>query len=225
MNIKAWYMKNVRILLISALLGAFMIPSFTSCKKGDGDPFFSLNSRKARLTGEWKVSDISETVKYGKTTITTTFDGEKKKVVTLIRDTTVYTPTDTLYEYKNVATYTGSLLYSFDKSGTYQVDEAFINDTTGIQYTSQETGLWFFTGGGKDSDTKSKELLGLQATKYVYNPLNPDTYTLTYSGESNMKILHIYKLSTKEIVFNYDVEETANLSKTTTSMKMTLKPR
>jgi|GEM_PF-466728 len=218
-------MKNVRTMISLALIVLIAIPSLVSCKKGDGDPYLSLYSRKARLTGDWKVSNITQTVKFNRTTITTAFDGEKKTIETYVPDTTVYTATDTLSEYRTFASYTGSLLYSFDKTGTYQVDEAFINDTTGIQYTSQETGLWYFTGGGRDSDTKYKELLGLQTTKYVYNPLNPDTYTLQYDGQGNMKVFHIYKLASKEIEFHYDTEETVNLWKVTTSMQMTLKPR
>lgn len=218
-------MKNLRSTLSLALLVLVTISSLVSCKKGDGDPYFSIYSRKARLTGDWKVTNINTTVKYNRTTITTNFDGEKKTVETYVPDTVVYTPTDTLYEYRVFSSYTGSLLYSFDKSGTYQIDEAFTDDTTGIRYTSQETGLWFFTGGGKDSGTKPKELLGLQTTKYVYNPLNPDTYTLTYDGQANMRVFHIYKLASTEIELRYDTEETVNLFKVITNTVIKLKPR
>lgn len=218
-------MKIFRNLLVAMLLGVLIIPSFTSCKKGDGDPWFSLYSRKARLTGDWKVSSLTQTVKFNRTTITTLFDGTSKSVETYVPDTIVYTATDTLEFYKHFASYKGELLYSFDKSATYQIDEAFTNDTTGIQYTSQETGLWYFTGGGKDSDTKEKELLGLQTTKYVYNPLNPDTYTLTYTGQANMRVFHIYELASKEIILKFDTEETVNLWTVTTSTEITLKPR
>jgi hypothetical protein len=218
-------MKNLQKYLLVIMVIALSIPSFTACKKGDGDPWFSLYSRKARLTGDWKVSSLTQTVKYNRTTITTNFDGTSKTVETYVPDTTVYTATDTLDYYKHFASYKGELLYSFDKSATYQIDEAFTNDTTGIKYTSQETGYWYFTGGGTESDTKPKELLGLQTTKYVYNPLNPDTYTLTYTGQANMKVFHIYELASKEIVLKYDTEETVNLWVVTTSMEMTLKPR
>ena len=218
-------MKIFRKILWLFLVLVMALPLLNSCKKGDGDPMFSLYSRKARLTNDWKVSSLKQTLKYNRTTITTTFDGSKKTVETYVPDTVVYTATDTLYEYRKFVSAKGSLLYSFDKSATYQIDEAFTDDTTGIQYTSQETGIWYFTGGGRDSDTKNKELLGLQTTKYVYNPLNPDTYTITYTGQSNMNIFHIYKLASNEVVLKYDVEETVNLFKVITSMEMTLKPR
>lgn len=39
------------------LLLLFFVFPFSSCmKKGEEDPFFSLRSRKARLTGEWEVT-------------------------------------------------------------------------------------------------------------------------------------------------------------------------
>jgi hypothetical protein len=219
------HMKKFRFLLVAVLLAAFILPTINACKKGDGDPYFSLYTRKARLTNDWKVSSLTQTVKFNRTTITTTFDGTQKSVETFVPDTTVYTATDTLYEYRAFKSYKGSLLYSFDKSAAYQIDEAFTDDTTGIKFTSQETGLWYFTGGGRDSDTKAKELLGMQTTKFVYNPLNPDTYTLTYSGEANMRVYHIYELASKEIVLKYNTAETVNLWTVTTAMEMTLKPR
>jgi hypothetical protein len=47
-------MKKVRILILTFIvLGA--IPS---CKKGDNDPFISLRSRDARITGNWKVVNL-----------------------------------------------------------------------------------------------------------------------------------------------------------------------
>lgn len=218
-------MKNSRKILLVFLVFSLAMPSFISCKKGDGDPFFSLNSRKARLTGDWKVTTLKQTVKCNRTTITTNFDGNKKTVEIFVPDTVVYTPTDTLWEYRKFSSFTGTLLYTFDKDGNYQVDEVFTNDTNQVQYTSQEVGLWFFTGGGRDSDTKSKELLGLQPLKFVFNPLSPDTYTYTYSGQNIMNIFHIYELATKEIDLRSDIVETTNLWTISTNTQIILQPQ
>ena len=49
-------MKNIVIVLIS-LVCLIVIPS---CKKGDNDPFISLRSRDARITGKWKVVKFEE---------------------------------------------------------------------------------------------------------------------------------------------------------------------
>ena len=48
-------MKN--LLLILALVAAF-----TSCKKGENDPFLSLKSRKGRLAGDWIVKSATYTL-------------------------------------------------------------------------------------------------------------------------------------------------------------------
>jgi hypothetical protein len=218
-------MKRIMRFLVLSLLIALLIPLISSCKKGDGDPFFSIYSRKERLCGDWKVTKIEETVEYKTTKITTTFDGNKKKVDLYVTDTVVNTVDGPIYYWRDFWSYTGTLLYSFEKAGTYQIDEAFTDDTTWVQYTSQEKGLWFFTGGGAESNTKPKELLGLQPTSYVYNPLNPDTYTLTYTGQNIMYIYHIYTLSKKEIELRYDIEETTNLFTMKTHGKIVLEPR
>ena len=218
-------MKNFRVLTVTTLVLICTASILGSCKKGDGDPFFSIYSRKARLCGDWKIAAMKETVKFNRTTITTDYDSDSKKVETYVPDTIVYTPTDTLNEYRKMVSYHGSVNYTFDKSATYQIDEAFTNDTTGVQYASQEVGYWYFTGGGAETDTKPKELLGLQPTKYIYNPLNPNTYTITYDGQSNMRIFHIYKLASKEIVLKYTLEETENLWTVTTEGEITLRPR
>ena len=52
-------MKKIKIALLSVLLAVFILPS---CKKGPDDPFFSLRSRKARLTGTWTLSSGSITL-------------------------------------------------------------------------------------------------------------------------------------------------------------------
>jgi hypothetical protein len=218
-------MKNLSKILWISLSVLIIISVFSSCKKGDGDPFFSFYSRKERLTGDWKVSSIAKTITYKTTTITTSYDGTQKKVDFYVPDTVVYTATDTLYNYRTDTTYTGTLYYRFDKDGTYQIDESFTNDSTGEQFTSQESGFWYFTGGGRDSDTKSKELLGLQPTNYVYNPLSPHTYTYTFDGENYMNVFHIYKLASKEIILNYNTEETLNLFTVKTDLEIVLKPK
>lgn len=41
---------------LKAFLFLTIVLFFTECKKGEDDPFFSINSRKARLTGKWKLT-------------------------------------------------------------------------------------------------------------------------------------------------------------------------
>lgn len=44
-------MKNT--FAVMAIVG---VTTVSSCKKGENDPFLSLRSRKARVTGEWKLT-------------------------------------------------------------------------------------------------------------------------------------------------------------------------
>jgi len=50
-------MKRKIMILSMLLIGATVI--LNSCKKGEDDPFITLHSRKARLTGEWKLTEMS----------------------------------------------------------------------------------------------------------------------------------------------------------------------
>lgn len=219
------HMKKLRPVVALVMSVLLSLPLLLSCKKGDGDPFFSIYSRKARLCNEWKVNKIEQTVTYKTTTVTTTLEGDKMTVEMVVKDTTITLPDTTLYEYRHKSTFTGSVFYTFEKSGAYQIDEAFTDDTTGVQYASQEKGLWYFTGGNRDSDTKNKELLGLQPSNYVYNPLSPNTYTWTYAGENLMRVYHIYELAKKQVELRYNTTETTNLFTITTASKIVLKPK
>ncbi|MDD4575741.1 MAG: hypothetical protein PHI36_04870, partial [Bacteroidales bacterium] len=51
-------MKNYKIIL---LLLAVFATTFSACKKGEDDPALSLRSRKARVAGEWKMTNIKST--------------------------------------------------------------------------------------------------------------------------------------------------------------------
>lgn len=211
-------MKKFRYLLLLTLAFAIFFPVFQSCKKGEGDPFFSIYSRKARLCNEWKVSKYIETYEIKDTTITTEIDENKKKIKVEARfiDTTIY----------RYHLLTGELTYKFEKDGSYERYEAFTDDTTFVNNVTVQTGLWYFTGGGKGSSTKEKELLALQMTQLTFNPMSPTTYTITYSGDNELDIYHIYSLKKDEIVLKINRSETTNITDFyKLSAEMTLVPK
>lgn len=222
-------MKSLRPLVLLVLTAIIIIPLVQSCKKGDGDPFFSIYSRKARLAGDWKISNYKETISYKKITIETTFDGSKKKEVTTVHDSIIHvtnpTPHDSTFDYVTQWTWTGATDYTFEKSGTYSILENYRDDTTLTSYTSEEKGLWYFTGGGKNSGFKYKELLGLQMQSFVYNHESDTSYTITGMGDNSQAIFEIYALKNNEIVLKVNTEETINTFKVTREMEMTLSPR
>jgi hypothetical protein len=218
-------MKNMRKFIIVLFAFILILPFIISCKKGDGDPFLSIYSRKARLCNDWEVTSIEQTVKYKTTTITTTFDGTKLTRLTVVTDTVFYPPNDTLYEYRENTISTGSIYFTFENTGYYQIDEAFINDTTHAKYTTQEKGIWYFMGGTHDSGTKKKELLGLEPSDYIYNPITTSANSWQFAGQYIIKIYHIYRLAKKELELHFDTEETTNLVTVTTTSKIFLKPK
>lgn len=197
-------MKKFRYLLLLTLAFAIFFPVFQSCKKGAGDPFFSIYTRKARLCNEWTVSKYTETLELKDTTITTEIVGNQKKVKVEARfiDTIIY----------RYYLYIGELNYKFIKDGTYERYEAYTDDTTKVNKVTVENGLWYFSGGGKQSGTKEKELLALQKTQITFNPMLPTSYTVTYSGDNAIEMFHIYSLKKDEIVLKVDRSETTNIT-------------
>lgn len=130
--------RNYPILL--ALVSLFL---FSTCKKGEDDPFISLKSRKARIEGEWRLGE--GTVTLGSTNITQalrfnqvfTLDGSRFKV------------TETG---QNITPVTRSGVYMLnlkcDKKGNFTLSEIF--ETR--RFTAE--GLWNFSNTG---DEKRKE--------------------------------------------------------------------
>ncbi len=207
------------LLLISAILSTLAV----SCKKGDGDPFFSISSRKARLTGEWKVVDINKKVTFRNTTIETKFDGNNKRVKTTVRDTIIDGKDSTLI---TESTYTGYINYGFKKDGTYTMLESFTDDNTTFTYTLNVDGLWYFLGANKESGYKNKEILALQDRTYVFNPADfISAYTTKYKGDNEMSILPIYQLKSTEIIFKVENTETINSRLINTTMEIKLQPK
>lgn len=202
---------------------------FTSCKKGDGDPFFSLLSRKSRMAGDWKVSNLSILYSYKNVEEKTTFDGNKKVYLYRVKDSiwhvTQPTPHDSVADYLQEDIFTGYIYYTMEKSGTFSYIESFRDDSTNIAETNSVEGLWYFTGGNKTSGFKNKELLALQVTKWVFDTEQGTPYTTTYQGQNTLDIYEIYALKSKEVVLKVNTEETIGFSRYNTTLEMTLIPK
>lgn len=150
------------------------LTTLSSCKKGENDPFLSLKSRKARVTGEWKLTEgtrSSTNTSFGITNSTTT----------------TYTGSTVSYN-GNAFSYSETL--TIDKEGTYEV--VIIED--GEAYT--ERGNWFFAGKIKDLDLKKKEAIMFVAQSY-----SSGGQTETYDGLYGGDVMMIDQLKNKEIIF------------------------
>ena len=160
---------------------AIGVSALQGCKKGEEDPFMSLRSRKARLTGEWKMTDFKASYYEDGTMYDQyTYDG------------TYMTSTDG-------DLYTFSQEFTFEKDGTYEQVSVMEGET------STTEGNWVFMGKSKEADIKKKEYVLLDETT-----LTGDGYVTTYSNfsDGNAVAYHIKKLSNKEIIMETVIEYT-----------------
>ena len=167
-------MKNRFLKTAFALVAIIGLTTISSCKKGENDPFISLKSRKARISGEWKLSEgtITETSTSGGTTDT---------------DVTTYTGTTKSYN-GNTSTYSETL--TIEKDGTFE--SVIIED--GVYLTIR--GNWYFSGKSKDIELKKKEAIIFSELQYVFT-----SGTNTYTGLYGDQIILIDQLKNKEIIF------------------------
>ncbi len=171
---------SFKVAIAALAISAFVLDG---CKKGEGDPFLSLASRKARVAGEWKVSAGSGTSSQvvGSTTITDTwtYDGATQ--------TTTTNPGST------VTTDKFTMDYTFEKDGTFS--QVYVDNNGSTAQTTTTTGTWNFTGGVGEMKNKSQIVM---TTLSVANSAGTTTYTGSNAPSS---IMDIYQLKGKEIIF------------------------
>jgi hypothetical protein len=198
-------MKKVLSLSMAIVLIAVL---FSSCKKGENDPFLSLKSRTSRLSREWKMSSADMTTTYTTSsytsTTTTSFDG------TTITQTSVYTVGGS--SSSNTTTYTFSNEVEFAKDGTFT--ETIIDDGD----SETNSGIWSWVYGNEDIDLKNKEAIVLTYT-------SGDGYTLSGISLDPDVIYAFEKLSSSElvIVHDYSANYDGDVETTTGTMTFTAK--
>lgn len=181
------------ILMLAA--GALLLAT-PSCKKGENDPFLSLSSRKARISGEWNVSSFeSESHNYDGSDSwhnTQSFDGTK------ITGTWSQTVSGTTTSGNDPDVVTVSLFdFIINKDGTYEMHQNMVTVSTGTNwlgydYTDTETetytesGSWSFIGKAKD-EYKSKERVVFNAT-HVISSSQVTTVTDVGGGTTNTSV-------------------------------------
>ena len=165
-------MKKIIFLNILAL-----ILIFTSCKKGENDPFITLRSREARLTGEWSIKSGI---------ITNENNG-------IIR-TTNYTSTNYIVTESgvNIDTVAFTKKVTIEKDGTYQIEKSIDGKI------STEQGNWVFGRESKDLNLKNKEYVIFFVTSEIINGT-----TNVYSGKDVKSYIWILnQLKNKEIIIS-----------------------
>lgn len=143
-------------------------------KKGEEDPFISIKTRKARITGEWKLVSGEMSVKFLDTTITWTHAGSKMKV----KLNEIF-----LGEYAYFET------LSIDKKGKY--NQARTED--GDVYAWE--GNWYFGGTNKDLGIKNKETI-----TFIYSERSTPSDRYSYVGLNANYVYYIERLTDKDLV-------------------------
>jgi hypothetical protein len=198
-------MKNYRFLsAIAVALPLLLI----SCKKGDDDPFFSLRSRKARVAGEWKVSEFhgiqTQTFQNGYIQGESNYNGSNVSIVTTYSDTN---------QQPELYTYELSQAYTFEKDGTYTaVERTQFNTRT-------ETGTWTFLPKSKEDDLSKKEAIVLYVRKVTHtNGSNTQNFTGFDEGETYV----IRELRNKKMVWTVESSGPNGATQIETSAEITL---
>lgn len=191
-----------KIMLVALTISSV---SFVGCKKGEGDPFLSLSSRKARLAGEWKVTkgEGTETNTIGSITSTTTmtYDGT--------------TETETTGSSTSTSKYTQD--YTFEKDGSF-TSVYTDNDASPAQVTTT-SGKWNFTGGVGEAKNKSAVIMYIES-------VTQGSSTASYTGDDRPTvIMEIYQLKGKEIIFHELGTSSMTGAGSTIDKKWTLEPK
>ena len=188
---------NISKKILIAILSVFVVTGY-SCKKGENDPGFTLKTRKARITAEWKLKEgqiVEETIE-GKnfSTKVISFDGEKmsyegkslpySEILTIERD--------------------GTFSKTLKSTTDYNVSQ---NESPKIiDITTNQTGVWYFIGGSKNQEYEKKERVAFETLSIVtssseaaYTPISEK-----YTGTQNAEILVLDRLARTEIVITID---------------------
>lgn len=182
-------MNTKRSTILLVLLAVVVLPLFTGCfGVGENDPFLSLRSRKARVTGDWNVSSYIKDVKITHGEPSTGLVEKVKTVATGTswKQTTVIGDNDSIL--------TGKVLqhkFNFDKEGNFDYTYEYVIitevtneetfETTTTRNTIKETinGTWNFLAG--IDQYKNKERLAL----VIMSNRTEKTNSVTVQGEDD----------------------------------------
>ena len=182
-------MKNILTPLLSILIFSLCL---SSCKKGENDPLLSLLSRKARLIGDWKVTNevITASETYldldSNLNINSNYDGNKKMNI-IVTETPSGTKTS-----KDSTYYSQTL--SINKDGSYKLSVIY-NSGTNLNISE---GTWSFLGKSDINKLKKKQAIFLTTTKStIFNGSATNVYD--YSNLNGKTIL-IDQLKNKQLI-------------------------
>jgi len=205
-------MKKTLLILTCAVL---LAGGLTSCKKGENDPFLSLRSRKARVTGKWNLTTsthyLDDRNSDNDAIIFTqeVADGIRSITVEILEQGTVQPDLTgtTKQEYQTVL--------EINKDGTFtQTIVVTTIEQQGMTVEGETTtqilsGTWAFVGKSNSGDLKNKEAIALTYLNSSYSSPNENNQ-MTTTGFSDTQVLIIDQLKNKEMTITRNSSETDN---------------
>lgn len=158
---------TLAIIAVSAL-------TFSSCKRGENDPFLTFHTRDARLTQEWKLVSFNgtsvKTLNGVETNIEYTFDG-----------TTLYT---TVNGNTSSSTYEFTMEVKADGE-VFSSETSIALDAGGANAQSTKTSFWYWGDDDKNKTAVYMDLTGIFSDVLVYDiprlAYNDMTFDVSYS--------------------------------------------
>ena len=186
-----------------AAMMATTVVTFDSCRKGAEDPAISLRSRKARLTGAWKLSEGNDTSSYNSSTSYTAY--------TATNETVSYgsgSATSTPYEET----------LTFNGDGTFEMYNKRTNSSSGNSYDEVTIkGTWDFNSGMGDETKKEKVILTpISMDQVSTNGSSITTTSTAYVNNAMIYTIDLVRLSNKELKI-YSINNTLTTGSSTTS--------
>ena len=174
--------KSILFTVLGLMLTSVVLDS---CKKGEGDPFLSLHSRKGRLAGDWKMgSGSKDHYKSNSMTIDNTYDGTNVTSVQTINPFPAQTSTSAF-----------TLEWKIEKDGTFESIEVQGSGTN--QQTTTLKGRWNFTGSVGDAKKKDHVIFYIDSQTIANSS---GSTTDTFTGDQNSMVVELNTLKNKELV-------------------------
>ena len=170
-------MKILKIII----LAVFTTVLLQACKKGDNDPFLSLKTRDARITGTWELMSSEEIDSYTNTFLD--YDNEPAELH--IKENTLYSEGSLIYSYVQTLIVADSIIDNYAGSDTTDFSEQLTILKLGViefagsedkrVYEAQGSWQWF------DSN-KRKTQIEIDGMVYVVDRLTNEELVLKYTG-------------------------------------------
>lgn len=180
---------------------------FVACQKGENDPFFTLISRKQRLSGNWKA---------------TAFVSNRKDTNAVLNgDSLVITLPDS-----SIIAMKYSLEFVFNPEGTYTQKEVKISDSLAISAINETdiSGDWEFTGGN-NSPSKSKLVLFERERQQTDGSAGTNIKAFSTSGQAFPIVFDLNELRKNKVVLTQNIIESEPFSSDTTILNIILEPQ